>query len=241
MSDADFLEELRQKIFESNNGSALLKGDTRATLVFEKIVERLQEEPDEGDKFEATLRKPRSMSILNRQWKEYVTQSVASIEKRANTVDENGKPRVEHLYRCAGVLRHTDLSDWRGRHRVRIIYDGAGEPVEISLTNLLEQQTTYNRDSFDPHCSEDNSGKSLSDRYEKARRSSVLAHKDKSPKHETLTRLSIQHLTDDTFRLLEQLFKRENTENRSLVPTSEELLEMSLEQVLEHLEKQAQS
>lgn len=237
------LEDIRTKLFEAGEGRSILAGDGRAQTIFERLAERLQEEPDEVDNLEAkSFARIRRPSVLTRQWKQYVASCMASIDKRAESTDENGQRRVSRIYRSYGNLRRIDLADWRGRPRVRILFDSAGSPTEVTLISLSRQEVHYTRESFDPEGPDvsDGLGNTLDDCFERARRSSVLSLGDPSPKHRKMTEVNVENLCDQIFPRLERLLKREQVEGRQLVPCSEELYEMSLEQILEHLEKASQ-
>merc|ERR1712048_412870 len=147
-------------------------------------------EPDERDQLDARsfARLRRTSSVLMRQWSEYVRLCLASIEKRANMLDEQGLPRVTRSYHSFGSLRHVDLADWRGRHRVRVLYNSAGEPVEIRLLALSGKEVSYTQESFDLKGANFDS---LGSRLERARQSAVLLFKDASSKQEQLARRSI--------------------------------------------------
>eukprot|EP00747_Dinoflagellata_sp_TGD_P169454 gnl/TRDRNA2_/TRDRNA2_198447_c0_seq1.p1 gnl/TRDRNA2_/TRDRNA2_198447_c0~~gnl/TRDRNA2_/TRDRNA2_198447_c0_seq1.p1 ORF type:complete len:314 (-),score=64.58 gnl/TRDRNA2_/TRDRNA2_198447_c0_seq1:74-1015(-) len=239
--DAAFIEELRVKLFEAAEGPrSLYSRDQRGEIVFDKIVERLQEEPDEGDRFEAKhYLRPRSFSVLTRQWQEYVREQLASIDRRSTLVDAKNEQRVARYYRQSGALRYIDLNDYQGRLRARILYDSAGEPIEVRLISSKGKEASYTRESFDQEPGQAPfMGTSLIDRFERARRNSVSNTENNiSLKQKQLTKQSIESLCNDSFERLEQLLKREGSEGRQLVPTGEELIEMSLEQTLEHLEK----
>mmetsp|Transcript_4563 Transcript_4563/g.9307 ORF Transcript_4563/g.9307 Transcript_4563/m.9307 type:complete len:263 (+) Transcript_4563:113-901(+) len=229
----ELLEDLRIKIFEQGR-SGLIAGDPRAQLFYERIAERLQE-PDETDPLETRrCSLPGCTPASQRQWNEYVRQSVASVQRRASLLDEHGRSRVTYEYHSSGLLRHVDLADWRGRHRARIVYSAAGQPVEISLTAASGEVVAYTEDTFTAagRC---NFVAMVSELIELARRSFALFSQGLSPKQERVAQRNVEAVCDEVFPRVERLLRRELEEGRQLLPTSEDLLEMSFEQLLDLL------
>lgn len=232
------LEDLRVRIFEDGRGG-LIAGDPRAQLVYERIAERLQE-PDETDPLEAQRcgQQAESAAADQRRWREYVQQSVASIKRRSSLLDELGRPRVTYDYHSSGLLRHVDLADWRGRHRARAIYNNAGEPVQIRLTAISGEEVAYTQETF-TLAGRGNFVAVATELTERARRSFASLDQGSSPKQERLAQRNVEAVCNEIFPRVDKLLRQELEEARQLVPTSEDLLEMSFEQILELLAKAA--
>jgi len=228
-----FVTEIKSQYLDSS-------ADKRVEHIFAKIVERLQEEPDEGDKWMAkSLARPRSKSALGQQWDLYILKSMESIKKRENKLDEAGQPRVLRIYRGSGSLRYIDLMDYKGRHRVRLFFDSAGQATEMMITSTKGVETTYNKENFDPqHMGATAGSSNLGERFDKARRHSVTAaESDSEHHHKSMAEESVKTLCSEIFPQLEEILKRERDESRQILPTAEEILEMDLEKILEHVDK----
>mmetsp|Transcript_91766 Transcript_91766/g.213406 ORF Transcript_91766/g.213406 Transcript_91766/m.213406 type:complete len:244 (-) Transcript_91766:241-972(-) len=231
---AELLEELRVSLFERGQGG-LLAGDPRAQLIFERLAERMHE-PDETDPLEVQ-RCARSKGALAclRLWNEYVERSLASIERRSTLLTEHGRPRVTCEYHAGGSVRHLDLADWRGQRRARAVYNRAGEPVEIRLTALSGEEVTYTQETFGVGAGA-SFAVAAAELVERARRScAMLAQEEAQPKEELLAKKRLEAACNTIFPRVEELLQRELDEGRQLVSTSEDLIEMSFQQLLEHL------
>eukprot|EP00927_Polykrikos_kofoidii_P075488 TRINITY_DN71729_c0_g1_i1.p1 TRINITY_DN71729_c0_g1~~TRINITY_DN71729_c0_g1_i1.p1 ORF type:complete len:259 (-),score=39.37 TRINITY_DN71729_c0_g1_i1:85-861(-) len=243
--NAKFLEEQRLRLFKAGKGG-LLARDPRPSLVYDMIVDYLQEDPTDSEQLEASARSAQQASqddvaIELARWQDYVRKSMASIDRRGNLLDRRGTPRVARVYRGSGTLRHVDLADWQGRHRARVTCDGDGEPTMVKLVGVAGEETTYTRESFRSEgttCSASSVEPSLAVKLERARDSSVILFGDSSAKQELAARKHIEALCGDVFPRLEKLLLREQAEGRQLVPASEDLLEFTLEDFLADLEKQ---
>lgn len=226
-----------------------------------------------------------------RRWSEYVATTLASIKRRETLLDIQGQPRVTRVF-CAPSdasslsaqqallaqtgagtggtggappvpLHHVDLADWRGRHRVRVLYDGFADPLEIRQCNTSGGETVYTSADFEPEPAfflEGQGLSSLASRLERARQSAaLLRHADAAAAAagnaapvatggcsgtaaagagdaERAALQSIEALCNEVFPRLDKLLQRERDEGRQLVPCSEDLLEMELERVVELLE-----
>ena len=102
--------------------------------------------------------------------------------------------------------------------------------------------------AFDPHTVRVSSfggvslaGCSLRARYELARRYRVAQLRDPSSDAQTSVQVAVETLFSSVCAKLRELLRIEHDGGRSMVPPVAELLEMTLEQVLEQLEKPAQA
>mmetsp|Transcript_36504 Transcript_36504/g.58868 ORF Transcript_36504/g.58868 Transcript_36504/m.58868 type:complete len:269 (+) Transcript_36504:116-922(+) len=236
------LEEIRIRFFEGGKGG-LLAGDPRTQTIYECLAERLlQDEPGDADVREAGRVEPLGRSsLITRQFRAYVRQSLASIERRAHLVDHQGQPRVIRAYRSQGLIHQIDLADWRGKRRARVLFDNAGEAVEVRLTSSSGPEVSYTVQSFDLANGVAGKGPQtssvLADCLERARSSAIRVTRDSSIRHQKMMQLSVEALCKEVFPRLEKLLELELVQGRQLVPCSEDLLEMGLEQIFEQLEQ----
>eukprot|EP00440_Ansanella_granifera_P010374 gb/GFBE01011254.1/.p1 GENE.gb/GFBE01011254.1/~~gb/GFBE01011254.1/.p1 ORF type:complete len:268 (+),score=52.83 gb/GFBE01011254.1/:1-804(+) len=222
------LEEVRVRMFEDGPGG-LLEDDPRAQTIFERLSDCLVEEAGEAD------------AVGARQWEEYVQKSVASIERRARQTDQSGQMRVTRAYENSGSLRHIDLADWRGRRRARVLFDSSGTALAVQLTSVSGEEVTYTQHDF-ALCSAVAQSRSVSgilgDRFACARQQCLALSRDSCPRQQKRAKQSVEALCNEIFPMLERLLRRESDEGRQLVPCSEDILEMSLQQLFGHVEKQ---
>mmetsp|Transcript_120899 Transcript_120899/g.277212 ORF Transcript_120899/g.277212 Transcript_120899/m.277212 type:complete len:233 (-) Transcript_120899:155-853(-) len=229
--DAEFLGELRSRFLED------AASDARRTAIFDKIVGRLSEDPDEADLWETGPSQGRTMSEIGRQWDMYVIETLDSIEKRAQMKDTDGNPRVSHVYRTGALKRSTDLNDYLGRHRVRVLYNAMGQAVEIILKAPDGSVVTeYNRASFDPN-SDQAPAAALSAKYDTARRATVKAKQNPDQKQLYNTRGAVEGLLEQVMDTVSGSIAAQEKGSKSTLPELDDLEKMSLEQVLDHLEK----
>uniref|UniRef100_A0A7S1EYH7 Uncharacterized protein n=1 Tax=Noctiluca scintillans TaxID=2966 RepID=A0A7S1EYH7_NOCSC len=229
-----FLEELRTRFLDGQHpGDDVLRGDNRALLVHEKIMDGLQELPSE----ESLSGLPALVT-----WQEYVAQSLGSIRKREHLVDEHGQPRVTREWCHPNVLASVTLADWHGRRRAQVAFNADGEPQRVCLVSSNGKEMSYTTDTFDAACRGVSlAGCSLRARYELARRYRVAQLRDPSSDAQTSVQVAVETLFSSVCAKLRELLRIEHDGGRLMVPPVAELLEMTLEQVLEQLEKPAQA
>merc|ERR1712008_32035 len=207
----------------------LVAGDARAQLIYERLAERLLEP---GDTNEAEDSGP--SLTARQQWDHYLQLSRASIERRVGLKDMHGIPRVARNCHANGMLLRLDLADWRGRRRVCMLFNAAGEPTQVQLVSSCGSEVIYTRDSFG-RAVEDRVASRLSQLLESARQSVLSYDNDPTAKQEQFARRMVEALCQAVFPRLEELLRRELEEGRQLIPPSEDLLEVELEQLLRSL------
>lgn len=244
------LEDIRVRLFEQGGGRAgLLAVEPRTHAVYERIAEWLAEQAGEGRTPAAASTIPgagvgaavppqRRSPSAERRWQEYLRQTSASIDRRSRMLDERGQPRVVRTFGSGGALWHVDLSDWRGRHRVRLTYDGAtGDAMEVRLISGSGHELRYSPESFEKP------GSSLRTALERARLSCAQLSGDDLParagrlRASRLARQSVEAFCEAALPRLERLLRRELEEGIRLVPSPKELLEMDPEQIMQFLER----
>lgn len=208
------------------------KGET----IWKKLAARLDEEPDEGDVFSCAAR-PRSMSEWGRMWDQYVEEAQASFAKRANSVDERGRARVVDMYRSSGGKRYTDLMDYLGRHRARLIYDASGAVTEVVTKDTSGRETVHSKADFDAGHDSAAPAETLVDKFERAFASNVAAHSSKNAKQDKISEQALLNFGQELLDLLNKVVEAESAGGRPLLPAAATLDEMSLERALEHLDK----
>lgn len=233
------LEQIRVKFFDDDSCHAGLKGEPRTQVVYERIAEFLADQAEEGlrsDEQQDCTSCSGISAAAERCWGEYVRQTQVSVERRSQLLDEHGSARVTRKH-SAGLVSHVDLSDWKGRHRVRLLYDAASqEPKEVRLVSSSGVEVRYTVESFEAPEQEGGIGKALKMRLEAARHSCAQLAHDASPKREQLAQESVVAFCELALPQLEKLLQRELREGRQFVPTSEELLEMDMEEIVALLE-----
>lgn len=208
----------------------------KAQPIWAKLAARLEEEPDEGDIFLCKSR-PRSMSEYGRLWDRYVEDSQASFAKRADVLDDRGRPRVVDMYRSNGGKRYADLMDHVGRHRARLIYDPNGTVTEVVLKDTRGRETVYSKADFDPNHDSANVVETMVEKLERALASNVSSYADKSLKQEKLAEQAVMEFAKDLLALLERVVDAEELGGRALLPVEATMANMAIEHVVEHLDK----
>lgn len=251
------LEEVRAKLFDRRHEGGRSVGEPRTQVVYERIAEFLAEQAEESA--QAGLE---SRPGAVKRWHEYLRQTQASLERRSEMVDKYGAPRVVKTFHSGGALWHVDLADWRGRHRVRLLYDNTSQdPQEVRLVSSSGEETHYTVQSFETPAtlssrssSSSRSGEGaqplslspggsgsagsgrLRRRLELARWRCTQLAGSTSPKCEQQAKRSVEELCQVALPRLERMLRRELEEGRQLVPTSEDLLEMEAEEIITLLE-----
>lgn len=279
---AALLEELRQRIFQGPKAEALV-GDPRASLMYEKIAELLElddvllplsthdSDADDGGIISFPPMTCPASAERHRLWAEYVATTMASIKRRETLLDIQGRPRVTRVYAASLAaaalahggtggappvpLHHVNLADWRGRRRVRVVYDGCAEAIEIQQCDTQGVQTVYTASDFEPtlaNVTMDSGGAvPVSELLQRARQCAAQLRRADAgvavaiggcsrgaaaADEERAAIDSIEALCDKVFPRLNNLLQRERDDGRQIVPCSEDLLEMELERIVEMLE-----
>jgi hypothetical protein len=204
--------------------------------IWANFAARLDEEPDEGDVFLCKPR-PRSMSEYGRLWDRYVEDAKASFAKRADVLDDYGRPRVSYMFRANGLKRYADLMDHVGRHRARLIYDSNSAVTEVVLKDVMGRETVYSKSDFDPNHDSANLVESLVEKLERALGSNVASYADSSAKQQKLAEQSVLDFARDLLALLEKVQEAEELSGKELLPAPSTLSSMGIERVVEHLDK----
>merc|ERR1719409_115384 len=170
-------------------------------------------------------------------WDTYVEDAQASFAKRASVLDDRGRARVVDMYRSSGGKRYTDLMDYAGRHRARLIYDSSGAVTEIVLKDTRGRETVHSKRDFDANHDSGAPAETLVEKFEKAYASNVAAHSTKSAKQDKISEQALLNSGQELLATLKKVTSAEDAGGRPLLPPPSTLDEMSLERVLEHLEK----
>lgn len=204
--------------------------------IWKKLGARLDDEIDEGDVFMCAAR-PRSMSEWGRMWDTYVEDAQTSFAKRQDVLDDRGRARVVDMFRSSGGKRYTDLMDYAGRHRARLIYDASGAVTEVVIKDSQGRETVHSKGDFDANHDSIAPAETLVDKFERALNSNVAAHTDKSAKQSKISEQKILEFGQDLLALLNKVVEAESQGGRPVLPKAGTLDEMSIERVLEHLDK----
>jgi len=208
----------------------------RASTIWNKLAARLGEEPDEGDMFLAKPRQ-RSMSEWGRMWDRYVDECKDSFETRADAVDDRGRARVVDMYRTSGDKRYSDLMDYMGRHRARLIYDSAGTLTEVVQKDKEGKETVYSKSSFDAGHESQAQADSIVKKVEKALASNHSSYQDKSVKQAKVTEQVVLGVAREFLDAIIKIIEAEDEGQRSILPKDETIEKMTLERCAEHLDK----
>lgn len=223
------LEDIREQMFDKGGFCSRFADDPRTEAIYEQIAYWLAEQTAAGT---VSPRGGGTSTAGSPLWAEYVRRTLVSIQRRAHLTDARGAPRVVNTFHSGGSLWHVDLSDWRGRHRVRVLYDAAGACTEVRLISGCGEELRYVPTMFGTSTSV------LRTHLERARmHCAQLSHQPASKAAEQRARKSVEHLfAAALLPSLERLIQLEVEEGRQLVPLSEDLVEMDVEQIIELLE-----
>lgn len=228
------LEDLRVQMFDQGGFCSRVADDPRAEVIYERIAEWLAEVAEQGPDSPAGCSVSSAASSPSRaaappSWTEYVRRTQASVQRRAASLDARGGPRVVRKYHSGGALWHVDLADWQGRHRARLLYDATSlEVSEVRLVGGSGEELRYTSESFGAK------GSLLRVHLDRARASCAqLGRSGASKQHQQRARQSVELLFAAALLPgLERLIQREADEGRQLVPPSEDLIEMDVEQIV---------